>query len=131
VSVPLLLPGQRTIWVNDQVQSTSAATGVSARVGSSPAVSTEVPSLTVEGVHSFEDPSSGVGEEGTVVNHSQVSQQQLVVYAVARRAGRVVAAGRAVLPEARAGGSTPFQVFLIGSAAGAKLEVSAPPTTLR
>ncbi len=99
-------------------------------MGLSPAVGGAMPRLSVTGVHSFEDPSSGTGEEGTVVNHSRVSQQQLVVYAVARRAGRVVAAGRAVLPEAKAGQSTPFQVFFIGNPQGAKLEVSAPATTL-
>lgn len=130
VSVPLLEPSRQTVWVDDQVQAASAPTGVNARVGESPSVSGEPPNLTVEGAHSFEDPSSGIGEEGTVVNRSRVSQQQLVVYAVARRAGRVVAAGRAVLPEAKAGARTNFQVFFIGSPQGAKLEVSAPPTTL-
>jgi hypothetical protein len=128
--VALLKPGVRTVWVDDQVQTTGTASAASARVGDAPAVSGEVPLLSVQGVHSFEDPSNGMGEEGTVSNRSRVSQQQLVVYVVARRAGRVVAAGRAVLPEAKAGASTPFQVFLIGSTAGAKLEVSAPPTTL-
>lgn len=88
-----------------------------------------VPTLSVRGVHLFEDPSNGVGEEGTVLNPSKVTQQKLVVYAVGRRGGRVVAAGRAVLPEVPAGGSVPFQVFFIGDPRGTQLQVSAPTTT--
>ena len=68
---------------------------------------------------------------GTVRNRSTVTQQDLVVYAVARRGGKIVAAGRAVLPEVAAGASVPFQAFLVGEPSGARLEASAPPTTLR
>jgi hypothetical protein len=131
VSVPVLEPGQETVWVDDQIPSTATPPAkVSARVGESPAISGQTPQLSVEGVHSFEDPSSGIGEEGTVVNRSNVTQQRLVVYAVGRRAGRVVAAGRAILPELAAGQSAPFQVFFIGNPRDAKFEVSAPATTL-
>jgi hypothetical protein len=129
VSVPLLQPGRRTVWIDDQVETTGTPTGASALVGQAPTLSGAVPQLSVEGVHGGENTGSGASEEGTVVNHSSVNEQQLVVYVVGRRAGRVVAAGRAVLPEVKAGASTPFQAFLIGSAQGAKLEVSAPPTT--
>jgi hypothetical protein len=129
-SVALLQPGAQTVWIDDQVQTTSAAKGVSARVGQTPNAPGPTPQLSVQGVHSFEEPGSGEGAEGTVTNHSTVTQQELVVYALARRAGRVVAAGRALLPELAAGQSAPFQAFLIGSPKGAKLEASAPPTTL-
>jgi hypothetical protein len=129
-SVPLLEPGAQTVWVDDQVEAASAPTGVSARVGQAPAATGQLPRLSVQGVHPFEEPGSGEGEEGTVVNHSTVTQQKLVVYAVGRRAGRVVAAGRAVLPEVPAHQSTSFQLFFIGNPKGAKLEVSAPPSTL-
>lgn len=130
-SVPLLEPGAQTVWVDDQVESSGAPTGVSARVGQAPAAPPgQLPQLSVQGVHTVEEPGSGETAQGTVVNHSTVSQQKLVVYAVGRRAGRVVAAGRAVLPEVPAGQSATFQVFFIGSPQGAKLEVSAPPSTL-
>jgi hypothetical protein len=52
------------------------------------------------------------------------------VYGLARRGGRIVAAGRAVLPEVAANASAPFQAFLVGAPQGATLEASAPPTTL-
>ena len=64
-----------------------------------------------------------------VHNRSKVAQQKLVVYVTARRAGRIVAAGRAILPEVAAGASVPFQAFLVGSAAGTQLQASAPATT--
>ena len=131
VSVPLLEPGRETVWVDDQIPTTATAPAkVSARVGEPAGTSGQIPQMSVRGVHLFEDPSNGVGEEGTVLNASNVTQQKLVVYAVGRRAGRIVAAGRAVLPEVPAGQSTAFQVFFIGSPQGAKLEASAPPTTL-
>ena len=52
--------------------------------------------------------------EGTLVNSSSTTQSELVVYAVARRGGRIVAAGRAVLASVAAGVSSPFQIFFIG-----------------
>jgi hypothetical protein len=129
-SVPLLEPGAQTVWVDDQVTAPGAPTGVSARVGQAPVALGRIPQVSVQEVHTVEEPGSGLTAEGIVVNHSTVSQQQLVVYAVGRRAGRVVAAGRAVLPEVPADQRTSFQLFFIGDPKGAKLEVSAPPSTL-
>jgi hypothetical protein len=130
-TVPLLEPGRETVWVDDQIPtSAGTATKVSARVGEAQSAGAATPQLSVQGTHAVEEPGSGAGEAGTVVNHSRVAQQKLVVYAVARRGGQVVAAGRAVLPEAPAGQSTPFQVYFIGNPQGAQLEVSAPASTL-
>jgi hypothetical protein len=129
-TVALLQPGAQTVWIDDQVQTTGPPKEVSARVGQAPSAPGPAPQLIIEGVHSFEEPGSGEGAEGTVTNHSAVTQQELVVYVLARRGGRVVAAGRALLPELAAGQSAPFQAYLIGSPKGAKLEASAPPTTL-
>jgi hypothetical protein len=126
---PLLLPGRSFDWIDDQIEASGAPGPLSTRVGEAATVSGHVPSIAVTGVHLFDDPTNGVGAEGAVVNHSKVPQEELVVFAVARRAGRIVAAGRAVLPNAPASSSTPFQVFFIGDPKGASLELSAPPTT--
>ncbi len=116
-------------WVNDQVPASSGApASVSAIVGESPSASGPVPRIEVAGVHLSEENGS-TGATGTVHNRSHVTQQSLVVYVLARSAGRIVAAGRAVLPEVDAGASLPFQAFFVGSPAGARLEASAPPTT--
>jgi hypothetical protein len=130
VSVPLLLPHREFSWIDDQVQSNGTPTALSARVGEAASPAGQLPRLEIQGAHTSQEASNGAGAEGTVVNRSRVTQQALVVYAVARRGGRIVAAGRAVLPEAAAGASTPFQVFFIGNPQGATLEVIAPPTTL-
>lgn len=130
VSVSLLPAHGVLTWIDDQVQSSGVPASVSAKVGEASPASGAIPTLTVQGAHLAQGSASGAGAEGVVVNHSGVSQQELIVYAVARRAGRIVAAGRAVLAQAPAGASTPFQIFLVGEPHGATLEVSAPATTL-
>jgi hypothetical protein len=127
---PLLLPGQNFDWIDDQIPGSGTPGPLSARVGEAPTAGAHLPSIAVTGVHIFDDPTNGVGAEGTVVNHSAVAQQELVVFAVGLRAGKIVAAGRAVLPEVPASSSTPFQVFFIGNPRGTSLQLSAPPTTL-
>ncbi len=118
-------------WIDDQVTGAPNAASVTARVGEGAAVPAAIPKLSVAGSHVFEEPGSGLGAKGTVVNHSAVAQSELVVYATARRGSRIVAAGRAVLAQVPAGASVPFQLFFIGDPKGAQLQVSAPPTTLR
>lgn len=117
-------------WIDDQVQASGTPTGVSATVGEAPTASGSAPRIEVQGVHTSEE-GGGTGAAGTVRNRSNVTQQNLVVYVLARRAGKIVAAGRAVLPEVSAGASLPFQAFLQGSPSGARLEASAPATTFR
>ena len=126
-----LLHGRSSAWwVDDQVPSTQGATGAAVRVGTgsgarsgaSPSLATSAPSLGETG---------GVSVlNATVVNHSATAQGQVPVFAVAVRGGRVVAAGRAVVPAlaGRAGASAAIQVFLIGNPAGAQLELTAVPT---
>jgi len=115
-------------WVDDQVPATGDPATVTAIAGVSPTVSGALPQIEVAGVHPSEESGSATAA-GTVRNRSTVTQQALVVYVVARRAGRVVAAGRAILPEVAPGVSVPFQAFLVGAPHGA-LQASAPATTL-
>lgn len=116
------------MWVDDQVPATGDPVSVTAIAGVSPAASGALPEIEVAGVHSSEESGSATAA-GTVRNRSSFTQHALVVYAVAHRAGRVVAAGRAILPEVAPGGAIPFQAFLVGSPAGARLEASAPAST--
>jgi hypothetical protein len=127
-AVPLLAPGQRLTWIDDQVQAAGAPTTVNAVVGEAPQAPVPAPRIALTGVHSSEEGGSS-GMVGTVVNDSAVAQHGLVVYGLARRGERIVAAGRAVLSEVAAHGSSSFQVLFIGSAAGAHVEASAPPST--
>lgn len=119
--------GQAT-WIDDQILTSGTPASVSAIVGESPTASGALPRIEVRGVHASEEGGT-TGAAGTVRNGSSVTQQNLVVYVLARRGGRVVAAGRAVLPEVSAGASLPFQAFLQGDPGGAQFDASAPPTT--
>jgi hypothetical protein len=122
-----LLPAHAVMtWIDDQVQASGTPASVSVKVGEGTPATGAIPQLSVEGAHLAE---GGTEAEGNLVNHSPVAQQELVVYALARRAGRIVAAGRAVLAQAPAGTSSPFQIFFVGDPRGARLEVSAPATT--
>jgi hypothetical protein len=129
VSVPSLAAHASFTWVDDQLPASASATAVSARVGESPVPAGAVPRIAVAAVHLIEDPTNGVGAAGTVGNPSGVAQSKLVIFGVARRAGRIVAAGRAVLPELAAGSRMPFQIFFVGDPRGAQLEVSAPASS--
>ncbi len=125
-----LLPARSSLtWVDDPVQASGAAAGVTPRLGEGERVSGAIPRLGVEG-RVTEEPSSGVLVEGRVVNHSSVEQHELVVYGVGRRGGRIVAVGRAVVSQAAANSATRFEMFFEGNPKGAQLELTAPPTTL-
>ena len=128
LAVPSIPAHSELTWIDDQLPKVQA-TSVSARVGEAPAVPGKAPVLTVGGASVGEEASNGLGASGTVSNHSKTAQLHLVVFAVARRGGRIVAAGRAVLPELAAGASAPFHAFFIGDPRGAQLQVSAPAVT--
>ena len=66
---------------------------------------------------------------GGLVNRSKVLQRDIVVFAVARRGKRVVAAGRAAVERLKPGARATFQVFFIGDPRGARLTLAAPPTS--
>lgn len=125
--VSLLTPGKDTVWVDDQAQGSGVATGASALVGEGKPATT-IPKISVTGAHLSAEAGSET-ESGMVANQSSVTQQNLVVYAVARKGAKIVAAGRAVLPEVAAGATAPFQIYFVGAPRGAQIEVSAPPST--
>lgn len=130
--VSLLPAGGETVWVDDQVQipgpPSPAPASAGAMVGEGGRASGSSPRISVSGVHA-----SGDGEEagaaGTVANVSKIDQRHMVVYAIARRGGKIVAAGRALLPEVQAGASVPFQAYFVGDPRGARIEAKALPST--
>ncbi len=131
--VSLLEPSAQTTWVDDQVQlpgsPSPAPTSAGALVGEAGRVSGAIPQISVSGAIPGGETSSEAGAAGGVTNRSSVTQQNLVVNAVARRGAKIVAAGRAILPEVAPGATAPFQIYFVGNVGGARIETSAPPTT--
>jgi hypothetical protein len=131
--VALLEPGRTVTWVNDQIlPAAGRPAALGARVGAgepAPAGAAGV-DIAVEGARLEGDPTSGVTVLASAVNRSSVAQENLVIASVARRGGRVVAAGRAIVPRLRANDSERFQVFFIGDPRGAELTFDAQPSTL-
>jgi hypothetical protein len=129
--IALLRPRASEWWVDDQVLTSQPGSAVKVRVGTgtSPRGSAPAPVLTAKTKHVGEQ--SGLSElSGELVNGSSKAQSKVPVFAVALRAGKVVAAGRAVvgsLPGHR-GATAPFQIFLVGNPAGAKFELTAVAT---
>jgi hypothetical protein len=125
-----LLPAHGDVsWVDDQIQAAGVPASVHAVVGEAASVSSAVPQLAISGARSTEAGSEPAAE-GSVVNHSAVAQRELVVYAVASKGHAAVAAGRAVLQQVPARATVSFQLFFIGDPRGARVQFSAPATTL-
>lgn len=128
--VPLLLPGHVFDWVNDQVLANGTPARVAARVGRGSPAPTSLPKIEVSGVTLTNDPVSGPAASGHVFNASHLPQVNLVLFAIARRAGRIVAAGRAILPRLAPNKGAMFHAYFTGNPAGAQLSVVAPPSVL-
>jgi hypothetical protein len=134
VEMPLLRKGESAWWVNNQVIAAGTPAKVAARVGQARAQApADTPAIEISNVHTGSD-ADGVFATGIVANRSKIVQKRLTIFCVARRGGRVVAAGRAIierLPPAPTPKPTKFTVFFIGNPKGARLEFAAPPTVLK
>jgi hypothetical protein len=130
--VPLMPPGETFDWVNDQLS--PAATPKSAKVEVGPPEGTAAPKLPeIEvGPAHLENNPSGILARGEVTNKSQIDQRKLVLYAVARSGGKVVAAGRGQFKNLKAGGNPgDYNIFFIGDPRGAEVTVTGPPSVLQ
>ncbi len=124
--------GGELTWVNDQIVAADAPASVTARAGRTAAPAPHaLPKLKVDPPKLVADPVSGLAAEGFVHNRSAILQRRLVLFAVARRGGKVVAAGRGGIEKLKAGKKAAYQIFFIGNPKGAKVEVTAPPTVLK
>jgi hypothetical protein len=129
VGVPVLRPGQRLLWVHDQVLATGKGQSVRAKVGAGRgAAPGRLPQIRITPPRLEVDPTSGTLAVGRLVNRSRVLQRNIVVYAVARKGKRIVAAGRAAVERLKPGASAAYQVFFIGDPRGARITLAAPPT---
>lgn len=131
LNIQVAEPGQETWWVHDQVFPTGKAAGFDVTIGKSdlPPPSS-VPKLTASKPEINEDPVSGIEVQGEITNESEVEQTDLLVYAVATKDGKVVAAGRGLIPKLKTGPKgEPYNIFFIGDPKGADIQVFATPNT--
>jgi hypothetical protein len=129
--VPLIEPRARLLWVNDQISPAARPRSVSAQVGAARQADAKLlPKIVLSGVHLERDEVSGLAATGFVANRSKLEQRKLVIFAVARKGAKIVAAGRAQVARLKPGKRARFNVFFIGNPSGARLELNAPPTTL-
>lgn len=119
-------------WVDDQVLAASGANRVGVRVGSGVQSAAAQPQLATAATH-LEQQSGLPVLSGSLVNRSHTMQSKVPVFAVAVRGGKPVAAGRAVVANlpGRPGASAPFQIFLVGNATGATVQLTAVPTSTK
>lgn len=129
-AVPFIPAGGDVAWVHDQVLATGKPVEAKAVVGAGgeefsgepPAVSVSEP--TLEG-----DPYTGVAAGGEVVNESGEDLDRLLLYAVARDGGEIVAAGRgAIEPLKDKPKPVHYNVFFIGDPVGADVTIAQFPT---
>ena len=86
---------------------------VRAKVGEAPAVNARASRRSrVTRPRLEQDPVSGVAAVGFAANRSKVEQRKLVIFAVARKGGRVVAAGRGADQPPEAGQARPLHGLL-------------------
>ncbi len=129
VSMPILKPQEVSYWVNDQVLATGKPKSVKAEVGQSGStLSGDLPEIEVGPPKLEKDPVSGLEVRGTVVNRTGTDQGKLLLYAVARKDGRIVAAGRGAIDHLKPG-TKPlhYTIFFIGDPEGAEVDVRSFP----
>jgi hypothetical protein len=129
-SVPYIPAGGDTEWVNDQILATGKPTSVKVKVGaSSDSYSGAQPEIEVSAPQLEGDPVSGIEATGTVVNETGKEQERLLLYAIGRKGGKIVAAGRGAIEHMKAT-TKPlhYDIFFIGNPTGTDLEVSQFPT---
>jgi hypothetical protein len=131
LNIQVIEPGKETWWVHDQVFPMGKAAGFDVTIGKSevpPPAS--IPKLTATKPEINEDPVSGIEVQGEITNESEVEQTDLLIYAVATKGGKVVAAGRGLIPKLKTGPKgEPYNIFFIGDPIGADIEVFATPNT--
>lgn len=131
-SVPVLDPRQVVLWVNDQVSAAGPAKKVKVLVGVQHGLApATLPKLKLSAPTLQNDVTSGINASASVKNESKIEQRKLVIYAVARKGARIVAAGRAGIARLRPGKSANFHVYFIGNPRGATITLAAPPTVLQ
>jgi hypothetical protein len=129
--VAVLTPGETLDWVNDQVTAQGKDVKVTVGQPEGKAPSGGLPELDVSQPRAGHD-FSGPKVSGTVTDKSKLDQSHLILFAVARQGGRIVAAGRGQIKALKVGAQpAPYVIYFIGNPVGADVTIQAPPTVLQ
>lgn len=135
--MPLLRGHASGWWVDDQVLASGKPGSVKVRVGDAKGAPARASAAGASA--GVQVSTTGLGSDvagpylaGEVVNHTGVAQHNMPIFAVALRGGRVVAGGRALVPNLPVSSATvkptAFRIYLVGAPAGAHIELTAVPT---
>lgn len=128
-AIPLIKPGETLDWVNSQVLPIGEPVDVKVTVGAEASpLEGEVPDIEVGEPELEKDSVSGINAAGSAVNNTDIEQARLTIFGVARRDGKIVAAGRAAVNELNPGRQRTYHVYFIGDPEGAEVSVSSFPT---
>jgi hypothetical protein len=130
IAVPYIPAGGDVTWVHDQVFATGTpkTARVKIGVGGIPYTGTQ-PLIEVSEPKLEGDPVSGLVAEGTVVNRTGEDQRRLLFYAIARKGGKIVAAGRGAIEHLKPDTKKLFyNVYFRGDPTGADIALSYYPT---
>jgi hypothetical protein len=129
-AVPFIPAGGEVEWVHDQVLAGGVPAKVEVKVGEGGRpFDGEVPAVTVSEPKLEGDPYSGLLVGGNVVNESGEDLDRLLLYAVATKGGKVVAAGRgAIEPLKDKPKPVPYNIYFIGDPSGADVEIAQFPS---
>lgn len=129
-AVPFIPAGGETEWVHDQVLATGKPAKVEVKVGEGGrSFSGELPAVTVSEPKIEGDPYSGLLAGGNVENESGEDLERLLLYAVATKGGKVVAAGRGAIEPFKAKAKPqPYNIYFIGDPSGADVEIAQFPS---
>jgi hypothetical protein len=132
--MPLLRPHLSEWWVDDQVLASAKPSSVKVRVGDAKSALARASAAGASA--GVQVRTTGLGSDvagpylaGEAVNHTGVAQHNMPIFAVALRGGRVVAGGRALVPNLPVSSAKPtaFRIYLVGAPAGAHIELTAVP----
>jgi len=129
-AIPFVAAGADVDWVNDQILATGKPASVKATVGAGGTpYSGEQPKISVSAPKVEGDPYSGVLAGGNVVNETGEDEGRLLLYAVASKGGKIVAAGRGAIerlkPEPK---PLPYNIYFVGDPRGGEVTVTDFPT---
>ncbi|MFY9487886.1 MAG: hypothetical protein WAP35_04200 [Solirubrobacterales bacterium] len=128
---PSALPAKGEVfWVYDQLTLASAPGDVVAEVGAGTALTKgQLPKFEISRTE-IESDADGALMVGTVAGDHKQLQPNLVIYGLARKGGKIVAAGTAQLEKLKPGRRARFQMFFVGDPSGADVSYFVPPTAV-